>query len=39
MSKEDAERLLDAVDEGERELQAELRAAQSRKRTKVDKDW
>ena len=39
MSQEDAERLLDAVGEQERELQAELRAAQARKRSKVDKDW
>lgn len=39
MSKEDAERLLDAVGEKEQELQAELRAAQARKRAKVDKDW
>jgi Ca-activated chloride channel homolog len=39
MSKEDAERLLDAVGEKERELQAELHAAQARKRSKVDKDW
>ncbi len=39
MSEEDAERLLDAIDRGERELQAELRAARARKREKVDKDW
>jgi Ca-activated chloride channel homolog len=39
MSKEDAERLLDAVGEQEREIQAERRAAQARKRSKVDKDW
>jgi len=39
MSQEDAERLLDAVGEQEAELQAELRAAQARKRSKVDKDW
>ncbi len=39
MSREDAERLLDAIDRGERELLAELRAARARKREKVDKDW
>lgn len=39
MSEEEAERLLDAIDRGERELQAELRAARARKREKVDKDW
>lgn len=39
MTEEDAARLLDAIDERERELQAELRAAQARKRAKVDKDW
>lgn len=39
MSKEDAERLLDAVEQAERELQAELRRAQAKKRVKVDKDW
>ncbi len=39
MTPEEAERLLDAIAEGERELQAELRAAQARKREKVEKDW
>ncbi len=39
MSPEDAARLLDAIDHAERELQAELRAAQARKREKVEKDW
>ncbi len=39
MSPEDAARLLDAIEEAERELQAELRAAKARKRAKVDKDW
>ncbi len=39
MSPEDAARLLDAIEEAEKELQAELRAAKARKRAKVDKDW
>lgn len=39
MSPEDAARLLDAIEEEEKELQAELRAARARKREKVDKDW
>ncbi len=39
MTPEEAERLLDAIEQGERELQAELLAAQARKRDKVDKDW
>jgi tetratricopeptide (TPR) repeat protein len=39
MSPEDAARLLDAIEEAEEELQAELRAAKARKRAKVDKDW
>ncbi len=39
MSPEDAARLLDAIDQAERELQAELRAAQAKKRQKVEKDW
>jgi hypothetical protein len=39
MSPEDAARLLDAIDQAERELQAELRAAQAKKREKVEKDW
>jgi len=39
MTPEEAERLLDAIAEGERELQAELLAAQARKREKVEKDW
>jgi tetratricopeptide (TPR) repeat protein len=39
MSPEEAARLLDAIDEAEGELQAELRAAKARKRAKVDKDW
>jgi Ca-activated chloride channel family protein len=38
MSKEDAARLLDAIQQSEQELQKELRAV-ARKRTKVDKDW
>jgi tetratricopeptide (TPR) repeat protein len=39
MSAEDAARLLDAIEEAEKELQAELRAAKARKRARVDKDW
>ncbi len=39
MTPEEAERLLDAIEQGERELQAELLAAKARKRDKVDKDW
>ena len=39
MSPEDAARLLDAIEEAEKELQAELRAAKARRRAKVDKDW
>lgn len=39
MSKADAERLLDAIDQAERELQAEMRAARAKKRVKVEKDW
>lgn len=39
MTEEEAERLLDAIDEAERELQAELRSARARKRVKVEKDW
>jgi len=39
MSAEDAARLLDAVEQAERELQAELRAAKAKKRTRVEKDW
>jgi Ca-activated chloride channel family protein len=39
MSEEDAARLLDAIEQEERELQAELRAAKAKKREKVDKDW
>jgi Ca-activated chloride channel family protein len=38
MSKEDAARLLDAIQQSEQELQEELRAV-AKKRTKVDKDW
>jgi tetratricopeptide (TPR) repeat protein len=38
MSKEDAARLLDAIQQSEQELQKELRAV-AKKRTKVDKDW
>jgi Ca-activated chloride channel family protein len=38
MSKEDAARLLDAIQQSEQELQQELRAV-AKKRTKVDKDW
>jgi Ca-activated chloride channel family protein len=39
MSRADAERLLDAIDEAEKELQAELRAAPAKERKKVEKDW
>ncbi len=39
MSQEEAERLLDAIEAAEEELQAELRAAKAGKREKVDKDW
>jgi Ca-activated chloride channel family protein len=39
MSPEDAARLLDAIGEQEKELQAELRAAKARKRARVEKDW
>ena len=39
MSQEEAERLLDAIEAAEEELQAELRAARAGKREKVDKDW
>jgi Ca-activated chloride channel family protein len=39
MSQEDAERLLDAIEESEKELQAELRSARAKQRKKVDKDW
>ncbi len=39
MSEEDAERLLDAIEESEKELQAELRSARAKQRKKVDKDW
>ncbi len=39
MSEEDAARLLDALEQQERELQAELRAAKAKKREKVEKDW
>ena len=39
MTPEEAERLLDAIEQGERELQAELLSAKARKRDKVDKDW
>lgn len=39
MSPQDAARLLDAIEEAEAELQAELRAAKAKKRAKVDKDW
>ncbi len=39
MSQEEAERLLDAVEAAEEELQAKLRAARAGKREKVDKDW
>ncbi len=39
MSQEEAERLLDAIEDAEEELQAKLRAAKARKREKVDKDW
>jgi len=39
MSLEEAERLLDALEESEKELQAEIRSAASKSRKKVDKDW
>ena len=39
MSQEDAERLLDAIEESEEELQAELRSARAKQRKRVDKDW
>ncbi|MCK4679974.1 tetratricopeptide repeat protein [bacterium] len=39
MSQEEAERLLDAIEAAEEELQAELRASRAGKREKVDKDW
>ena len=39
MSQEEAERLLDAIEDAEEELQAKLRAARAGKREKVDKDW
>ncbi|MCK4916448.1 MAG: tetratricopeptide repeat protein [Candidatus Eisenbacteria sp.] len=39
MSQEEAERLLDAIEDAEEELQAKLRATRAGKREKVDKDW
>jgi Ca-activated chloride channel family protein len=39
MSKEEAERLLNAIQDEESELQEKLRAAKAAKREKVDKDW
>ena len=39
MTEEEAERLLDAIQQAERELQAELRGAKAKKRVRVEKDW
>ena len=39
MTSEDAERLLDAIEQAERELQAKVRSARAKKRVKVEKDW